>query len=156
LFWLSAASTPDSKVWQLLLPMALMGLGSPFMWAPLSATATRNLPMRSAGAGAGIYNTTRPVGAVLGSAAIAALIDSRLAANLPGMPHSVSPQGAGQALPPQVADGFASAMSQALLLPAAVLLLGVVAALLYQEPTHHRTTDVAPPAPSAATIASKG
>jgi EmrB/QacA subfamily drug resistance transporter len=156
LFWLSAASTPDSKVWQLLLPMALMGLGSPFMWAPLSATATRNLPMRSAGAGAGIYNTTRQVGAVLGSAAIAALIDSRLAANLPGMPHSVSPQAAGQALPPQVADGFASAMSQALLLPAAVLLLGVVAALLYQEPTHHRTTDVAPPAPSAATIASKG
>jgi hypothetical protein len=93
---------------------------------------------------------------VLGSAAIAALIDSRLAANLPGMPHSVSPQAAGQALPPQVADGFASAMSQALLLPAAVLLLGVVAALLYQEPTHHRTPDVAPPAPTAATIASKG
>jgi MFS family permease len=137
LFWLSAVTTPESRVWQLLLPMALMGLGSPFMWAPLSATATRNLPMRSAGAGAGIYNTTRQVGAVLGSAAIAALIDSRLAVNLPGMPHDASPQAAGHALPPQVADGFATAMSQALLLPAAVLLVGLVAVLLYQRPSHH-------------------
>ena len=39
-------------------------------------------------------------------------------------------------LPPQIADGFAAAMSQTLLLPAAVLLLGVVAALAFTKPTH--------------------
>jgi EmrB/QacA subfamily drug resistance transporter len=138
LFWLSAVSTPESKVWQLLLPMALMGLGSPFMWAPLAATATRNLPLQSAGAGAGIYNTTRQVGAVLGSAAIAALIESRLAANLPGVPTGGAATHPGAKLPPQLADGFASAMSQAILLPAAVLLVGIVAVLCYQAPSHHR------------------
>ena len=41
-----------------------------------SATATRNLPMHLAGAGAGVYNATRQVGSVLGSAAIAVLMDA--------------------------------------------------------------------------------
>lgn len=59
----------NSAVSELLLPMALLGLGNAFLWAALSATATRGLPMGSAGAGAGVYNTTRQVGAVIGSAA---------------------------------------------------------------------------------------
>jgi len=118
--------------------MALMGVANAFMWAPLGATATRNLPMSAAGAGSGIYNTTRQVGAVLGSAAIAALIESRLSANLPGVPQTVQSSGGTVKLPPQVADGFASAMSQSMLLPAAVLLLAVAAALAFARPTHAR------------------
>jgi hypothetical protein len=43
----------------------------------------------------------------------------------------------GGAMPPQVADGFSSAMSQAMLLPAAVLLVGVVAVLFFERPAHH-------------------
>jgi hypothetical protein len=73
---------------------------------------------------------------VLGSAAIAALIEARLTANLPGVPQNMSQQTVGVKLPPQVAEGFATAMSQTLLLPAAVLLLGVVAALAFTKPTH--------------------
>ena len=132
--------TPDVAVWQLLLPMALLGVANAGMWAPLAATATRNLPPRSAGAGAGIYNTTRQVGAVLGSAAIAAVIEARLAANLGAAAGSlggsapVPPVRRGRALPPQVASGFASAMSEAMLLPSAVLLLGVVAVLFFVRP----------------------
>ena len=80
ILWLSQVMTPDSATWQILLPMALLGFGMAGIWAPLAATATRNLPMRMAGAGAGVYNATRQVGAVLGSAAIAVLMDSRLAA----------------------------------------------------------------------------
>jgi EmrB/QacA subfamily drug resistance transporter len=139
LFWLSRVTTVDSRTWELLLPMALMGIANAFMWAPLAATATRNLPMSSAGAGAGIYNTTRQVGAVLGSAAIAALIEGRLSANLPGMASggSAEAQLSSRALPPQVADGFATAMSQSLLLPAATLLIGLAAALFFTKPTHH-------------------
>ena len=68
---------------KLLLPIALLGVANGFMWAPLGSTATRNLPMHQAGAGAGVYNTTRQVGAVLGSAGIAVLMESRLATNLP-------------------------------------------------------------------------
>ena len=136
LFLLSRVTTTDSPIWLLLVPMALMGVANAFMWAPLAATATRNLPMASAGAGSGIYNTTRQIGAVLGSAAIAALIEARLTANLPGVPQNMSQQTAGVKLPPQIAEGFATAMSQTLLLPAAVLLLGVVAALAFTKPTH--------------------
>ena len=140
LFWVSRLMTPNVAFWQLLLPMALLGVANAGMWAPLAATATRNLPMRSAGAGAGIYNTTRQVGAVLGSAAIAAVIEARLVANLgrdgrvrrdPGRAAAGGTGGSG--LPPQVASGFASAMSEAILLPAAILLLGVVAALFFVE-----------------------
>ena len=80
ILWLSQVMTPDSATWEILLPMALLGFGMAGIWAPLAATATRNLPLRMAGAGAGVYNATRQVGAVLGSAAIAVLMDSRLAA----------------------------------------------------------------------------
>lgn len=139
-FWLALLMTPEAKTWQLLLPMALMGVGSPFLWGPLSATATRNLPMSAAGAGSGVYNATRQVGAVLGSAAIAVLMESRLVANLPGLPaDGAAMQRAGGSMPPAIADGFASAMSESMLLPAAVLLAGVVAVLFFERPRHQVT-----------------
>ena len=74
----------DTPIWMFLLPSALMGIGNAGMWGPLATTATRNLPPRQAGAGAGIYNTTRTVGSVIGSASIAAFMQARLEANLPG------------------------------------------------------------------------
>jgi hypothetical protein len=118
--------------------MGLMGIGSAFMWAPLGATATRNLPHASAGAGSGVYNTTRQVGAVLGSAAIAALLQARLAANLPGLPaNGEALQRAGGVLPPAIERGFAQAMADSMLLPAVVLLLGVLAVLFFERPSHH-------------------
>jgi EmrB/QacA subfamily drug resistance transporter len=141
LFWVGRMMSPDVAAWQLLLPMALLGVANAGMWAPLAATATRNLPPQSAGAGAGIYNTTRQVGAVLGSAAVAAVIEARLAANLGAAGESLgdssgAASGASAAgLPPQVAAGFASAMSEAMLLPSAVLLLGVVAVLFFVKPS---------------------
>lgn len=73
--------SPTIAIGWLLIPPFLLGLGSAFIWAPLGSTATRNLPMSAAGAGAGIYNTTRQVGGVLGSAAIATVIVNRLLAN---------------------------------------------------------------------------
>ena len=39
-----AEMTPGSATWELLLPLALLGVGNAFIWAPTSATATRNLP----------------------------------------------------------------------------------------------------------------
>jgi len=137
LFWLAAVMRPDTETWQLLLPMALMGVGSPFLWAPLSATATRNLPMSAAGAGSGVYNTTRQVGAVLGSAAIAVLMQARLATNLPGIPtDGAAIRQGGGTMPPAIADGFAAAMAESMVLPAAVLLAGVVAVLFFERPRH--------------------
>jgi len=133
LVWLSAEMTPDSHAWEILLPMALMGAGSAAIWAPLTATATRNLPMQLAGAGAGVYNATRQIGAVLGSAAIAVLMDSRLSAELP-VPFD--PTKATGALPADFHEPFSTAMAQSVLITPAVLLFGLAAVLLFRRPAH--------------------
>ena len=104
-----------------------MGVGSGFMWAPISTAATRNLPMDRAGAGAGVYNTTRQVGAVLGSAGIAALMQSRLAAGPARARAARRPPS--RSLPPALHAAFATAMAQSLVLPAVVLLVGLAAVL---------------------------
>jgi EmrB/QacA subfamily drug resistance transporter len=134
LVWLSRVMTADSPTWQILLPMTLLGIGNAGVWAPNSATATRNLPVQQAGAGAGVYNATRQLGAVLGSAAIAVLMDARLAAE--GLRFSPSGEGTVQQLPAPVQIPFAEAMSTAMLLPAAVLLLGLLAVLFFERPRH--------------------
>jgi MFS family permease len=145
--WLSTVMTPDSATWEILLPMVLLGVGNAFVWAPNSATATRNLPMHQAGAGAGIYNATRQVGAVLGSAAIAVLMDSRLAAH--GLRFSPA-EGASGNLPAAVLAPFAESMAQAMLLPAAVLGLGFLAALAFERPRHQSPRSTGETAPAAA------
>ena len=134
--WSAALIDPDTPAWQLLLPMALFGVSNACLWAPLSATATRNLPLSSAGAGAGVYNTTRQVAAALGSAAVAALIGSRLAANgLAGDADSFQQAGGGS-MPHQVAERFSTAMSEAYWLPVAAFVVGVVLVLFFEKPTH--------------------
>jgi EmrB/QacA subfamily drug resistance transporter len=135
MFWLAQLVSPTTPVWQLLLPMALFGVSNACLWAPLSATATRNLPMSSAGSGAGVYNTTRQIGAVLGSAAIASLIQARLVANgLDGT--SSGAQASGQKMPDVVQGPFSDAMAQTLYMPVAGFLVGLVLVLFLARPTH--------------------
>ncbi|RLV54622.1 DHA2 family efflux MFS transporter permease subunit [Aeromicrobium phragmitis] len=138
---MSRSLTPDSPVWVLLVVMALIGFGNAFLWAPLAATATRNLPMSSAGAGSGVYNATRQVGAVLGSAAIAAAIESRLATHLPQAAGAGS-EGAGAAtLPPEAYEPFSTAMSEAVLVPAAAFLVGLLVVQLFTRPPASSRSD---------------
>jgi hypothetical protein len=82
-----------------------------------------------AGAGSGVYNTTRQVGSVLGSAGMAAFMTSQISAELPPMPQAVRGEGSVTQLPPWLHEPFATAMSQSLLLPAFFALFGVVAAV---------------------------
>ena len=133
LLWYSSLMNVDTPIWMFLLPSALMGIGNAGMWGPLATTATRNLAPRQAGAGAGIYNTTRTIGSVIGSASIAAFMQARLEANLPGASASQGGFGGGQ-LPPFVVDGFSAAMAQSILLPAGVLLIGLVAVCFMRRP----------------------
>ena len=132
--WTSFEMTPDSSTLAILLPMALLGIASAMIWAPNSATATRNLPVQQAGAGAGVYNATRQVGAVLGSAAIAVFMDARLAAQ--GLQLDPAEGNTGGKLPAQVIGQFSDAMQQALLLPTAIVLVGLVAAIFFEQPRH--------------------
>jgi EmrB/QacA subfamily drug resistance transporter len=131
LLWLSIEMTPATPIWRLLLPMTAMGVGMAFIWAPLGATATRNLPMPLAGAGSGVYNTTRQVGSVLGSASMAAFMSSRITAEMPAAPAGAPQPGEGDVtqLPPVFYEPFATAMSESMLLPAFVALFGVMAAI---------------------------
>ena len=134
LWWYAALLSVDTPIWMFLLPSALMGIGNAGMWGPLATAATNNLSPREAGAGAGIYNTTRTVGSVIGSAAIAAFMQSRLEANLPGAGESAESFDGG-VLPPSVAEGFSTAMAQTLMLPAAVILVAVAASLfIHRKP----------------------
>jgi EmrB/QacA subfamily drug resistance transporter len=134
LTWLSIVMTPSAPIWQLVLPFIALGVGSAFIWAPLAATATRNLPPRLAGAGSGVYNATRTVGAVLGSAGMASFMTSRITSEMPPMPggESFGAQGGnGTALqmPEFLREPFSAAMSQSMLLPGFIALFGVAAAL---------------------------
>ncbi|MFK4731166.1 DHA2 family efflux MFS transporter permease subunit [Agromyces mediolanus] len=138
LAWMALWLSPDAELWTLLFPVALLGLGLSGIWAPLASSATRNLPQQQAGAGSGVYNMTRQVGSVLGSAAITALLNARLAAELPGFTGGFGGEAAGGSgsggLPPQLADGFATAMSQSLWLPVIGFALGAVVVLFFAKP----------------------
>jgi hypothetical protein len=136
LTWLSVEMTATTPIWRLVLPLAVMGVGMAFIWAPLAATATRSLPPDLAGAGSGVYNAVRQVGSVLGSASVAAFMTWRLSADMPLMPDGApaASEGAVTQLPVFLHAPFASAMSQSMLLPAFVALFGVVGALFLLGP----------------------
>ena len=89
----------------------ILGVGNAFVWAPNSTITLRGLDTRIAGAGSGVYNTTRQVGAVFGAAATAAFIEVGRAA------------GAGSAV-----------FGQSLLLHAAVLCIGFAAVSGFKRP----------------------
>jgi len=134
LLWLAIALSTTTPVWLLLVILGLFGLGNAFLWSPLSVTAIRRLPLTAAGAGSGVYNTTRQVGSVLGSAALAALMNWRIQAAAAGMSTESG------VVPADRAADYTAAMAQTLLLPIAGLLLAGVIALFFVG--HPRTDRV--------------
>ncbi|WP_448455670.1 MFS transporter [Mycolicibacterium elephantis] len=128
--WLSIEMTPTTPIWRIAVPLTVTGVAMAFIWSPLAATATRNLAIDRAGAGSGVYNATRQVGSVLGSAGIAAFMTWRIGAVLPpAADEATRASGGVMQLPSFLHEPFAAAMSQAMLLPAFVALIGVVLAL---------------------------
>lgn len=173
--WLALAVQPDAPVWHLVVPMVFFGVGTGALFSPLANLATSGLDGRTAGAGAGTFNTTRQIGGVMGSAAIVAMLTSRLAVTIPAAAQDAAGQlpeefrkpfvdgfasgsfanGAAPQLPSSVpADvaaqiqdvalqavhsGFATAVTQTMLLTVAVLGIGLVASLAMKggRPAHH-------------------
>ena len=131
-FALAALMRPGTPYWQILAVAVVMGVASSFVWGPLATSANRNLPMAMAGAGSGVYNTTRQMGSVLGSAAIAALMTARVSVHLPGAGSAVE-QGR---LPVALQGPYAQALAESMLLPGGVLLVGWVAALFFENARH--------------------
>lgn len=110
LFWLALVMDARTSIPVLLGPIALMGVANGCVWAPTSSTAMRRLELASAGAGSGVYNTTRQVGAVLGSAAIGAVVQARFVAH----------------------GDIGQSVADAMFLPAVVVLLGGLATMAFR------------------------
>nr|WP_082930200.1 MFS transporter [Mycobacterium sp. 1164966.3] len=139
LTWLSTEMTPGTPIWRLLVPFVGIGVGMAFVWSPLTATATRNLPPQLAGASSGVYNAVRQLGAVLGSAGMAGFMTSRISAEMPARASAAGRRGL--QLPEFLREPFSAAMSQSVLLPAFIGLLGVVAALFLVDFRRAREPD---------------
>jgi MFS-type transporter involved in bile tolerance (Atg22 family) len=131
LLWLSVEMTPITPIWRLTLPLTVVGVGTAFSWSPLAATANRNLPLHLVGASSGAYSAARQLGAVLGSASMAAFMTSRISAQtrLSAGAHPQQHEGVTVQLPWAMREPFSAAMSQSTLLTAFIALLGVGGAL---------------------------
>ncbi|WP_040837626.1 DHA2 family efflux MFS transporter permease subunit [Nocardia brevicatena] len=134
-------SDSHSSIAAFLAASVVAGLANACIWGPLATTATHNLPVRQAGAGAGVYNTTRQVGSVLGSAAISALVAGRMSANGLGEVPAGEGMGTGP-IPEPVQQAFSSALADSTYLPALILVIGAVTSALFIRHTTAR------PAPS--------
>jgi EmrB/QacA subfamily drug resistance transporter len=130
LTWLALEIAPGTPIWRLLLPFFAIGVGTAFVWSPLTATATRNLPPHLAGASSAVFNSIRQLGAVLGSAAMAAFMTSRISAEVPPqLSDRTGDDDVTLQLPEFLRAPFSAAMSQSVLLPAFIALFGIAAAL---------------------------
>ena len=139
--WLIREGHP---VWQLVLLAVPMGVSGSLIWGPISLITTRDLEPHQAGAGSSVFNTTRQMGSVLGSALIAMVMTRRIGhwigqflAAHPGAggPVGTAQQGEGH-VPPPLAPYFSRAMADSIVLPAVVIATAAVVALWVR--THHR------------------
>jgi EmrB/QacA subfamily drug resistance transporter len=103
-----AASHLDTGVAQLMPGLIVAGLGLGLTFAPMQTVAMRDIEPRMAGAASGLINTTRQLGAVIGSAAVGALLQHQLAVKL----TEAAKTNAGD-LPPALRDQFVSGFANA-------------------------------------------
>src|SRR6266851_5355122 len=73
---------PDSTFINFLGPAIIAGAGMGMTFAPMTTVAMRNISPQMAGAASGILNTTRQLGAAIGSAVVGALLQNQLATTL--------------------------------------------------------------------------
>src|SRR5487761_729802 len=103
---LTFVAGPDSTWINFLAPAIVAGAGMGMTFAPMTTVAMRNISPRMAGAASGVLNTTRQVGAAIGSAVVGALLQNRLAITL----HDQAVSHA-SALPPAYRAQFVQAFS---------------------------------------------
>jgi len=99
---------PDTDPWSLVPALLLAGIGTGFVFAPMSNIAMRSVEPALAGTASGIFNTSRQVGGVLGSAAIGVLLQVRISTSMGDEAAE-----AAKALPPQYRSAFVESLSHA-------------------------------------------
>jgi EmrB/QacA subfamily drug resistance transporter len=103
-----ALAKVDADQWRLLPGLIVAGVGLGFTFAPLQTVAMRNIQPQMAGAASGFINTTRQLGAVVGSAAVGALLQAQLVSQLTR--HARENAGT---LPPQYREQFVAGFQNA-------------------------------------------
>src|SRR5215475_10754857 len=81
----------NSAWYDFLAPQFVAGIGIGCTFAPMITVAMRNVNPRLAGAASGVFNTTRQVGTVIGTAGVGALLQNRLIA---GFTDQINQRGA--------------------------------------------------------------
>lgn len=77
--WAAGISQTSSRWYDFLPGLIVAGIGMGCIFAPLATVAMRDVRPHLAGAASGLLNTNRQAGAVIGSAAVGALLQNRLA-----------------------------------------------------------------------------
>jgi EmrB/QacA subfamily drug resistance transporter len=106
--WVVLIANTNSSWQDFLAPLIVAGLGMGGTFAPLTTVAMREVDPRMAGAASGMLNTVRQVGSVIGTAAVGALLQNRLASSLASQAAIRS-----AALPAQVRAPFIAGVRQA-------------------------------------------
>ncbi|AVV46626.1 MFS transporter [Streptomyces sp. P3] len=127
-----ACIAAPGTAWFAFVPATLLtGLGVGCIIAPMSTEAMRNVPRHLAGGASGVNNTVRQTGSVIGAAAVGALVQGRLAAEL--------------ATGKTYAAAFTATLHTTAILPVAVLVVGALVCLLLPRTAR----PAAAPAPAA-------
>ena len=161
--WLALIAQPTSAWYDFFAPQLVAGIGMGCTFAPMTTVAMRDISPRMAGAASGMFNTTRQVGSVIGTAGVGALLQNRLLDALTrqarqrtvGLPaatraHLISgfqaaarsglEGGSGHrltGLPGQIfSHGFVDAMRPTMLTPIGILLIGAASCLLIRRGQH--------------------
>jgi len=127
----------EGNLWLMVGPMIILGAANACIWGPLSVSATRNLPPQRAGAGSGVYNETRQMASVLGSAAITTIMASAITSHLSALGPAVAAGGSshggagGGVLPQMLREPYAAAMADSMMLPLVAAAVGAVVCLFY-------------------------
>jgi EmrB/QacA subfamily drug resistance transporter len=82
LTWFAGVTEVGRAWWQFQPALIVAGLGIGCVFGPMVALAMENVEPKMAGAASGVLNTIRQIGTVIGSAAVGAVLQNRLAAAL--------------------------------------------------------------------------
>jgi len=104
----TALSTTTATQSTFILPFILTGIGLGMVMAPMTTIAMHDIVPAMAGPASGVLNTTRQLGAILGAAAVGAVLQNRLAVSL----HDQAVASASH-LPPAFQGRFIDGFTQA-------------------------------------------
>jgi len=169
-----------SAWYDFLAPQFVAGIGIGCTFAPMITVAMRNVNPQLAGAASGVFNTTRQIGTVIGTAGVGALLQNRLIAGftdqinqrgtvLPAAARGrllagfqaaakgglgVGPSHRTAGLANQIfTHGFVEAMRPSILVPILFLLAGAISSVFIKQqpaPASGAPSEATAPSPAAA------